>query len=59
MEVVELTAEELAAVQDDYHKLEAAVERTQHAIPPTTLRRRAKGAVSRGIPLTVFNPSSG
>jgi len=59
MEVVELTTEELAAVQDDYHKLEAAVERTQHTVPPTTLRRRAKGAVSRGIPLTVFNTSSG
>src|SRR6266566_1787812 len=58
MEVVELTEEELAAVQDDYHKLEAAVERTQHVIPPTMLRRRAKGAVSRGIPLTVFNTSS-
>jgi len=59
MEVVELTTEELAAVQDDYHKLEAAVERTQHTVPPTTLRRRAKGAVSRGIPLAVFNTSSG
>ena len=59
MEVVELTAEELAAVQDDYHKLEAAVERTQDAIPPTILRRRAKGAVNRGIPLTVFNISPG
>jgi len=59
MEVVELTEEELAAVQDDYHKLEAAVERTQHVIPPTMLRRRAKGAVSRRIPLTVLNTSSG
>ncbi len=59
MEVVELTEEELAAVQDDYHKLEAAVERTQHVIPPTMLRRRAKGAVSRGIPLTVLSPPSG
>ncbi len=58
MEVVELTEEELAAVQDDYHKLEAAVERTHHVIPPTMLRRREKGAVSRGIPLTVFNTSS-
>jgi len=61
MEVVELSEEELAAVQDDYHKLEAAVERTQHVAPPTVLRRRAKGATSRGIPLTVLNthPGSG
>jgi integrase len=55
MEVVELTEEELAAVQEDYTKLEEAVERTQHLSPPTTLRRRAKGAESRGIPLTVLN----
>jgi integrase len=55
MEVVELTDEELAAVQDDYVKLEEAVERTQHLSPPTMLRRRAKGAKSRGIPLTVLN----
>lgn len=61
MEVVELTEEELAAVQDDYHKLEAAVERTQQVATPTVLRRRAKGATSRGIPLTVLNtpPGSG
>lgn len=57
MEVVELTEEELAAVQEDYTKLEEAVERTQHLSPPTTLRRRAKGAKSRGIPLTVLNTS--
>lgn len=55
MEVVELTEEELAAVRDDYHKLEAAVERTQHIATPTVLRRRAKGANSRGIPLSVLN----
>jgi hypothetical protein len=48
MEVVKLTDEELAAVQDDYHKLEAAVERTQDVAPPTMLRRRAKGAARRG-----------
>jgi hypothetical protein len=58
MEVVELTDEELAAVQDDSNKLEAAAERTQHVAQPTVLRRRAKGAQSRGIPLTVLNPPS-
>lgn len=59
MEVVELTEEELAAVQDDYQKLEGAVERTQHVAPPTMIRRRAKGATRRGIPLTVLStPSS-
>jgi integrase len=55
MEVVELTDEELAAVQEDATKLEEAVERTEHISPPITLRRRAKGAKSRGIPLTVLN----
>lgn len=55
MEVVELTDEELAAVQDDYSKLEDAVQRTEHLQVPTTLRRRAKGSQSRGIPLTVLN----
>jgi integrase len=55
MEVVELNDEELIAVQDDYHKLEAAVQRTQHRPSPTILRRRAKGTKSRGIPLTVLN----
>jgi integrase len=59
MEVVELTEEELAAVQDDYGKLEAAVERSQHAATPTMLRRRAKGANGRGIPLTVLNTPPG
>ncbi len=59
MEVVELTDEELAAVQDDYHKLEAAVERTQQVATPPVLRRRAKGATSRGIPLTVLNTPPG
>jgi integrase len=55
MEVVELTDEELAAVQDDYDKLETAVERTRHLSAPTLLRRRAKGATNRGIPLVVLN----
>ncbi len=55
MEVVELTDEELAAVQDDCNKLEAAAQRTQHLPVPTMLRRRAKGTKSRGIPLTVLN----
>jgi integrase len=55
MEIVELTDEELAAVQDDYDKLEEAVQRTQHLQAPTILRRRAKGSQSRGIPLTVLN----
>jgi len=59
MEVVELTDEELAAVQDDYTKLEEAVQRTQHIPTPTVVRRRAKGAKSRGIPLTVLNATSG
>ena len=52
MEVVELTDEELAAVQDDHSKLEEAVERTRHLPAPTLLRRRAKGTKNRGIPLT-------
>ncbi len=55
MEIVELTDEELVAVQEDYAKLEEAVERAQHTSLPTTLRRRAKGAKSRGIPLNVLN----
>lgn len=55
MAIVELTDEELAAAQEDASKLEEAVERTQHISPPTLLRRRAKGAKSRGIPLTVLN----
>jgi len=55
MEVVELTDEELVAVQDDNSKLEEAVERTRHLSAPTLLRRREKGAKSRGIPLTVLN----
>jgi hypothetical protein len=55
MEVVELTDEELLAVQDDYSKLEEAVKRTEHLPAPTLLRRRAKGTKNRGIPLTVLN----
>jgi len=55
MEIVELTDEELAAVQEDHDKLEAAVERTQLLSAPTLLQRRAKGEKSRGIPLTVLN----
>ncbi len=55
MEVVELTDEELAAVQDDYGKLEEAVQRTQHFQAPTILRRRAKGESRRGIPLMILN----
>jgi len=57
LEVVELTDEELLAVQDDSSKLEEAVERTKHLPAPTLLRRRAKGAKNRGIPLTVFQIS--
>jgi integrase len=55
MEVVELTDEEVVAVQDDYSKLEEAVKRTEHLPAPTLLRRRAKGTKNRGIPLTVLN----
>ena len=55
MEVVELTDEELAAVQDDYNKLEEVMQRTEHLQAPTILRRRAKGSQSRGIALTVLN----
>jgi integrase len=55
MEVVELTNEELAAVQDDYNKLEEVMQRTEHLQAPTILRRRAKGSQSRGVPLTVLN----
>lgn len=58
MEVVELTDEELAAVQEDCDKLEEAVQRTHHLSAPTMLRRRAKGATSRGIPLVVLNGTS-
>jgi hypothetical protein len=59
LERVELTDEELAAVQDDYDKLQAAVQRTQHLVAPTEVRRRAKGAKSRGILLTVLTSASG
>ena len=55
LEVVELTEEELAAVQEDLDKLEAAVERTQHLRAPALYRRQAKGTKTRGIPLTVLN----
>jgi len=55
MEMVELTDEELVAVQEDAIKLEEAVERAQHTSLPTTLRRRAKGSKSRGIPLNVLH----
>ena len=54
MEMVELTDEELAAVQEDVTKLEEAVERTQHIAPPALLRRRDKQTKSRGIPLPVL-----
>ncbi len=57
MEIVELTDEELAAVQEDSAKLDEAVERTRHLPIPTTLRRRTKGSKSRGIPLTVLSNS--
>jgi integrase len=59
MEVVELTDEELAAVQDDSTKLEEAVQRTRQLPTPTVVRRRAKGAKNRGIPLTVLSTTSG
>ncbi|MBO0779228.1 MAG: hypothetical protein J2P37_10415 [Ktedonobacteraceae bacterium] len=55
MEVVELTDEELKAIQDNYGKLEEAVQRTEPQPAPTMLQRRAKGESCRGIPLTVFN----
>ena len=55
LEVVELTDEELVAVQDDCSKLEEAVERTRQLPAPTLLRRRAKGTRNRGIPLTVLH----
>ncbi len=58
MEVVQLTDEELVAVQDDADKLEDAVLRTQHLSPPTVLRRRAKGSTHRGIPLTVLSENT-
>jgi hypothetical protein len=51
MEIVELTDEELAAVQEDATKREEAAERVLHTSLPTTLRRRAKG---RGLPLHVL-----
>jgi integrase len=55
MEVVELTDEELAAVQDDVDKLHEAVQRTKNFPEPHELRRRAKGSTQRGIQLTVLN----
>jgi hypothetical protein len=55
LEVVELTDEELVAVQEDYSKLEEAVKRTRHLPAPTLLHRRAKGTKNRGIPLMVLN----
>ena len=57
MEVVELTDEELGAIQEGYGKLEAAVEYTQPLSPPTILRRQAKESAHRGIQLTVLNPT--
>jgi hypothetical protein len=59
MERVELTDEEMTAIQDDYDKLQAAAQRTQHLSPLTEVRRRAKGAKSRGIPLAVLTSAPG
>lgn len=59
MERVELTDEELVAVQDDYDKLQGAVQRAQQLSPPIEVRRRAKGATRRGIPLSVLGSASG
>lgn len=58
MELVELTDEELAAVQEDEDKLQQSIERAQHTSLPTLLRRRAKGTAQRGIPLVVLNNPS-
>jgi hypothetical protein len=54
MELVDLTDDELRAVEDDQTKLEEAARRTEHLSTPTLLRRRAKGAQNRGIPLSML-----
>lgn len=59
LELVVLSDNELAAVQEDEQKLAANVHRTQHLSPAPTLRRRAKGAPEMGIPLTAFATQDG
>ena len=51
---VQLTPEEVAAVEDDRDKLAATHERTRALPPPRTLHQRARGAPTRGIPLPVI-----
>jgi len=59
MELVELTDEELAAVEDDVGKLQEAIQRTNNLPAPQGLHRRAKGSTQRGIPLTVLSNAPG
>jgi hypothetical protein len=55
LEVVNLTPEEVTAVQEDLGKLDETIERSKDQPRPTVLRQRAKGASQRGIPLAVLN----
>src|SRR6266699_2028169 len=55
LEVVNLTPEEVTAVQEDLCKLDETIERSKDQPRPTVLRQRAKGASQRGIPLAVLN----
>jgi len=51
---VQLTPEEVAAVEDDRDKMTETHERTRGVPFPHTLHQRAKGAATRGIPLTMI-----
>lgn len=51
---VQLTPEEIAAVEDDRDRLAETHERTRGMTLPRTLHQRAPGAATRGIPLTVI-----
>lgn len=52
---MQLTPEEVAAVEDDRDKLAETHERTRALPPPRTLHQRGKGMSTRGIPVEVIN----
>lgn len=57
LEVVDLTDEELRAVQEDEQKIQENIERTAALPTPSVLRQRPKGQPIKGIPLPVITQS--
>lgn len=57
LEVVDLTDDELRAVQEDEQKITENIERTAALPTPTVLRQRPKGQPIKGIPLPVITQS--